>query len=268
MPKHRSTVDGLIAKCARTELGCWEWPGAEGGVRQVRRRIFNEMRHPGSGEATAWGVTNRCGNKRCVNPEHQEDVVWQSIKPENLAKHLLVDVAGCWLWQGKLLWNGYGYFVYERRTTLVHRFLFEQALGPIPDGRNLDHLCRNRGCCNPAHLEIVTPRENSRRGLRGVLKTHCKNGHEYTTDNIFVNARGARECRECRRVKFAKRDEAKRLKNNAEGRLHPRDRTRCPQGHEYTPENTYIYAKTGERQCRECGRRRAREAAQRNKAEE
>lgn len=84
------------------------------------------------------------------------------------------------------------------RILLAHRVAWEIENGPIPEGLQVDHLCRNRKCVNPAHLEIVTQRENGRRGLKGELRTHCKHGHEYTAKSTYVNKYGHRNCRICR----------------------------------------------------------------------
>lgn len=78
-----------------------------------------------------------------------------------------VDDSGCWIWEGCInKGTGYGYVTRGRANTGAHRWVYERLVGPIPDGLVIDHLCRVRACCNPAHMEPVTPGENTRRGLQ------------------------------------------------------------------------------------------------------
>ena len=205
---------------------------------------------------------------------------------------------GCWQWQMKLTTGGYGKWCHDGRVTPAHRRVYELLVGPIPDGLDLDHLCRNRGCVNPEHLEPVTNRENVLRGIsphaRNARRTHCAQGHEFTAENIRRDARGHRQCRECARLRSQRHNAAQpkldrsKCKNGHPrtdehgyrgeeswvcrtcnrlrarrpgGYLDPeRERgTHCPKGHEYTPENTYTYRR-GEREYRYC-RECNREAA-------
>jgi hypothetical protein len=100
----------------------------------------------------------------------------------------------------------------KHRATLVHRVQYEYAKGPIPRGYEIDHLCRNRACVNPDHLEAVSHKINCRRGIAGMVnglrnvgKTHCKRGHEYTDDNTYRNPKtGARSCKQCRKAALEK----------------------------------------------------------------
>lgn len=106
-----------------------------------------------------------------------------------------VDPDGCWLWTGWLKSGGYGGWCAGGLKFSAHRVAYEWTVGPIPEGLDLDHLCRVRNCVNPAHLEPVTRQENLLRGSRSG-KTHCPQGHPYTEDNIYRDA-GGRKCRIC-----------------------------------------------------------------------
>lgn len=107
---------------------------------------------------------------------------------------------GCWHWLG-VLKNGYGVVNWNSRMWRAHRLVYELRIGAIPAGLQLDHLCRNRSCVNPAHLEPVTNRENVLRGdgvtARNSKKTHCKHGHALAGNNVEARHGGGRECREC-----------------------------------------------------------------------
>lgn len=118
-------------------------------------------------------------------------------------KYKVNETTGCWEWQaGKNRKWGYGTFrVKGYRTKKAHRFSHEFFKGPIPAGLTIDHLCRNKGCVNPDHLEAVTNRENSLRSDniagRNARKTHCPKGHPYDEKNTFKQFLGGRGCRAC-----------------------------------------------------------------------
>ncbi len=126
----------------------------------------------------------------------------------------------CWEWQGALDRGGYGKLSGtdsegKRRHIIAHRFVYEQLIGPIPDGLTIDHLCLNKACVNPYHLEPVSNRENIRRAaahglLGGARKTHCKYGHEFSPENTRRDKHGHRSCRACARIHQLKLTNIKR----------------------------------------------------------
>lgn len=118
----------------------------------------------------------------------------------------------CWMWSGYRQQHGYGVVSNGRsKKTVAHRAVYEEMVGPIPEGMELDHLCRQRGCVNPAHLEPVTRQENVLRGTsfaaRNATKTECPKGHPYDETNTLIDTAGSRRCRACRRQQRVARKE-------------------------------------------------------------
>ena len=117
-------------------------------------------------------------------------------------------VGECFEWQGARS-LGYGKISFEKRDQSVHRIAYRLCVGPIPSGFQIDHLCRNRACWRPSHLEAVTQRENLRRGHgpSGVnaRKTECPHGHPYDEANTYFYADGSRHCRTCNRERARER---------------------------------------------------------------
>lgn len=133
-------------------------------------------------------------------------------RPRNSVERMLVvdvDTSGdCWLWTGPVGHNGYGKATVLKQTLLAHRVFFAHYKGPIPDGYQIDHLCKNRLCVNPAHLEAVTPNENNLRSespsSMNAKKIDCVKGHPLSDENLYVTPDNRRQCKTCRRGAVAK----------------------------------------------------------------
>lgn len=108
----------------------------------------------------------------------------------------------CWDWEGTINSDGYGVLHLHNRQYRAHRLAYEVQRGPIPEGLVIDHLCRNRRCANPFHMEPVQNGENIRRGVSpwaiNARRTHCVHGHEFTPENTRHD-KGKRYCLECKR---------------------------------------------------------------------
>ena len=140
--------------------------------------------------------------------------------PEERFSAKTLKTEACWLWQGYKQRDGYGVFcLTKHKEVMAHRWAYTHSKGAIPAGMEIDHVCSVRNCVNPAHLEAVTHAANVQRGVaRGgysvhhkllgalnAVKTHCKNGHPYSGDNLRIDASsGARRCRICDREKVNK----------------------------------------------------------------
>ena len=107
----------------------------------------------------------------------------------------------CWHWTGSKTSKGYGQFKLNGKNRLVHRVSYETLKGTIPDGLVVDHLCRNRGCVNPSHMDIVTSGENVLRGVGPTAQfaraTHCIHGHPFDKNNTFIYKRSTTTERVC-----------------------------------------------------------------------
>ena len=114
----------------------------------------------------------------------------------------------CWIWQGAKLPKGYGTIPWrgdgKQQNLYAHRVSYELHKGKIPEGKEIDHTCKNPSCSNPKHLEAVSPLENRNRSLWHPIlyakRTSCKNGHAFTPENTrtrYVNGRPSRQCRAC-----------------------------------------------------------------------
>lgn len=148
-------------------------------LKAWRRDSLSVSRHP----------QHKCG----FHLNRQPQRFWEKVDSE--------DPAECWIWKGHTTCGGYGRFRMDGHNVFAHRFAYESIVGPIPDGLPLDHLCRNRACVNPAHLEPVTHKVNILRGespsARNATKTHCKRGHIFDRHNTYHIRTGGRACKQC-----------------------------------------------------------------------
>lgn len=129
------------------------------------------------------------------------------------------DVTSCWIWKAAILHNGYGQFRANGVAMKAHRWAYETLRSEIPAGLVIDHLCRNRACVNPWHLDPVSIKTNVLRGVghtaRNATKTHCPQGHAYDEINTYTSPTGWRKCRECTRTLNAQSKRAKRATRKA-----------------------------------------------------
>jgi hypothetical protein len=136
----------------------------------------------------------------------------EKIKLLLSARYSVDPLTGCWTWHGTIDRDGYGKIKIRaiRVAALrAHRVSYEAYVGPIPDDLQIDHLCRNRACVNPAHLEPVTCKENIDRSPRA-MKTACHRGHEFTAENTYFMRQGKyrlRRCRKCQVIYSARNRE-------------------------------------------------------------
>jgi hypothetical protein len=122
-------------------------------------------------------------------------------------KVIPVPYTGCWLWVASLTHAGYGQFKLKGKSTKAHLLTSEILYGTKPFGLVTDHVCKERTCCNPDHLEYVTQKENVRRGKWGVSYTHCLFNHELSGLNLVPSSlkKGARACLTCSRIRARQR---------------------------------------------------------------
>lgn len=169
----------------------------------------------------------------------------------------MVTSNGCWEWTGRRV-RGYGQVGLDGKQLPAHRAAYLLWRGPIPDGHDLHHLCHNRPCFNPWHVEPVPERKHLPIYHR---LTHCAKGHEFTDDNIRMTPKG-RVCRTCQneyqRNWRASHPEimAERRKAEAEARANkpPKPlKTHCVRGHPLSGDNLYLHP-GGQRVCRQCSK--------------
>ena len=140
---------------------------------------------------------------------------WSKVDPDGPVPPGHPDLGPCWVWTGCIGRDGYGRFNAGQRTTIrAHIWAYRRYIGPVPARLTLDHLCRNRRCVRPDHLEPVTRGTNVLRGesvfAQHARQTHCIHGHPFDSTNTYRDQRGRRACRECKRAKDRRRSRLRR----------------------------------------------------------
>lgn len=142
-----------------------------------------------------WGDPLFVGKQWKLSPEER---FWQYVRKTD----------ECWEWTGNTSRLGYGMFSLDGKSRSAHRVSYEWFVGTIPEGLEIDHLCRNRRCVRPEHLEAVSHHENVRRGIN-VTRLHCKLGH--LLQPSMENGRPRRRCPDCDRTSKQRYQERKKL---------------------------------------------------------
>jgi hypothetical protein len=211
------------------EHGCWiwqmsrnsggyglKWSKEERRLMLAHRLYYQRVRGP---IPDGLQIDHLCEVRACVNPQHLEAVTprvhnartlersgYRSPPPREAPVVRMVDPGDCVLWQGCLDRDGYGAKWVDGKRVMVHRWAYEQVHGPIPQGLQIDHLCRNPACYRVDHLEVVTLRENNRRKWPQA----CKRGHAFTPENTAWQRDGRRKCRTCRAESQARYEQRRR----------------------------------------------------------
>lgn len=137
-----------------------------------------------------------------------------------IMNRMVVEASGCWRWTGSTT-GGYGQCNFLRGERRAHRLAYRTFVGPIPEGLVLDHLCRNRSCVNPSHLEPVTNQTNVLRGTGSTAErarmTHCREGHPLER-NPYRTSRNERWCRICQNQRKALSKQRLRAQKKEENR--------------------------------------------------
>ena len=183
-------------------------------------------------------------------------------QPQDPKKRFLANVqfgeGECWLWTRECNQYGYGTFWLDGRTIHAQRAAYILFVGEVPPRKHIHHTCKNKRCVRPDHLSLLSAAEHAAleknwevAAANRRARTHCKHGHEFTPENTRLTRAGTKQCIQCTREKSRAAAEKKRGGPPRPFGWANKQKTHCPKGHEYTPENTTI-GKNGGRFCRAC----------------
>jgi len=135
------------------------------------------------------------------------DLIYKKRPVEDRFWNKVAITPSCWLWTGATAGDGYGAFRIGDKLMIAHRVVYEMLIGKIPEGLQIDHLCRIKKCVNPNHLEAITQQENLLRGdtlaAKKSKQTHCIHGHEFTKENTYRRPTTlTRSCKTCKREHY------------------------------------------------------------------
>ena len=207
----------------------------------------------------------RHGDTDTVQRAHRmgspEDRFWAQVDQVGPVPEHRPELGRCWVWTGLLSRYGYGQIAVNQRSIHAHTWGYGRFIGPVPDGRELDHLCRNRACVRFDHLEPVTHRENVLRGVAPsavhARQTCCSAGHPFTHDNTYRTRVGHRRCKTCHKVWTRAAADRRGVQRDEHGRAVRARKTHCKQGHPME-EGTVYHAANGVRLCIACTKERYR----------
>jgi HNH endonuclease len=176
-----------------------------------------DEKHYGRGLCdTHYARWRRTGSTELPPPRSPEGRFWAKVNKQGPIPECRPDLGPCWLWTAGHNSGGYGRFYPIRNHGVgAHRFAYESLVGLIPEGLQIDHLCRVPACVKaiadedgPAHLEVVTSRINTNRGNGAAAvrafharRTHCKHGHPFDEANTWRDKQGSRHCRTCHNLR-------------------------------------------------------------------
>lgn len=234
--RNKSDVERFVNLIELSNNGCWNWIGSIDAGRCIfsvkNKNVKAQEFILGQRAPHGLSVLFSCSNKQCVNPAHlsfgpkDKTPVLRGDPLELFMTHVDKQPNECWYWTAAKSHGGYGVVRRNGRNYPAHRWIYEYINGELPDKTECDHLCRNRSCVNPDHIEPVTKLENVRRGESGKWqrdKTHCPHGHEYTEENtmwtIHKHKNGThyntRVCRKCQEIKRSKPEAREKHKEYA-----------------------------------------------------